>query len=45
MKTYGRKVKGPCPCQYCRKDNPKSKKPERHKAKLQIKKALNEANG
>ncbi len=40
MKPYGYKLKAGCDCIHCRKPNPKSKKSTRHKAKLKIKKEL-----
>jgi hypothetical protein len=40
VKPYGYKLKGGCDCIQCRNPNPKSKKADRHKAKIQIKKEL-----
>lgn len=40
MRPYGYKIKGGCDCIYCKNPNPKSKKAERHKARLKIKKEL-----
>lgn len=41
MKPYGRKLKGPCACEYCKKTYLSKKRP-RQKSKKEIKKQIKE---